>query len=69
MASLGEKGPYKTSEIAQVLGKKLSTLGALRSSLIAKGMIYSPTRGNVDFTVPLFATFLLRFKQHHLESD
>mgnify|MGYP001157724578 FL=1 len=69
MASLGEKGPYRTSEIAQVLGKKLSTLGALRSSLIAKGMIYSPTRGNVDFTVPLFATFLLRFKQHHLESD
>ena len=69
MASLGEKGPYKTSEIARVLGKKLSTLGVLRSSLIAKGMIYSPARGDVDFTVPLFATFLLRFKQQHLESD
>lgn len=69
MASLGEKGPYKTSDIARVMGKKASALGVVRSSLIANGMIFSPTRGYVEFTVPLFASFIMRFKQHHLECD
>jgi hypothetical protein len=31
-------------------------------SLIQKGLIWSPWRGQVDFTVPLLAEFLL---QHH----
>ena len=31
-------------------------------SLIQKGLIWSPRRGLVDFTVPLFAEFLL---EHH----
>jgi hypothetical protein len=29
-----------------------------RESLIQKGLIWSPRRGRVDFTVPLFAAFL-----------
>jgi hypothetical protein len=33
-----------------------------RDSLIQKGLVWSPRRGQVDFTVPLFAEFLLR---HH----
>ena len=64
MATLGEKGPYKTSDIARVIGKKASTLGMVRAGLISKGMIFSPERGVVDFTVPLFAGFMLRQKQH-----
>ena len=69
MANLGEKGPYKTSEIARVIGKKTTTLGMVRANLISKGMIYSPERGVVDFTVPMFAGFILRQKQLHPESD
>jgi len=33
-----------------------------RESLIQKGLIWSPRRGQVDFTVPLFAEFL---KENH----
>jgi hypothetical protein len=29
-----------------------------RDSLIQKGLIWSPRRGQLDFTVPLFAEFL-----------
>jgi hypothetical protein len=32
----------------------------VRSSLIAKGMIYSPAHGDTAFTVPLFDGFLKR---------
>ncbi len=69
IASLGEKGPYKTADIARVIGKKPTTLAMVRSSLISKGMIYSPERGYVEFTVPLFAGFILRQKQLHPASD
>lgn len=33
-----------------------------RDALIHKGLIWSPRRGRVDFTVPLFAEFL---REHH----
>jgi hypothetical protein len=29
-----------------------------RDALIGKGLIWSPRRGQLDFTVPLFAEFL-----------
>lgn len=61
MASLGA-GPYKVGDVAQQLGKSLSALGPRRASIIQKGMIYSPSYGDVDFTVPLFDDFLRRAK-------
>ena len=59
MASLGD-GPYAMSDIARVLGKKLSSLGPVRANTISKGMIYSTDHGYLDFTVPLFAEFMRR---------
>ena len=59
MASLGN-GPYAMSDIARVLGKKLSSLGPVRANTISKGMIYSTDHGFLDFTVPLFAEFMRR---------
>ena len=59
MAKLG-KGPYKVNEVAKVLRKTQKSLGPRRSSIIAKGMIYSPSYGDIDFTVPLFDDFLRR---------
>jgi len=35
-------------------------LGPVRSSLIAKGMIWSPSHGDTAFTVPLFDEFMRR---------
>lgn len=62
MASLGG-GPYKSVDIADALKKGQSSLGPRRANIIKKGMIYSPSYGEVDFTVPLFDEFLRRRSQ------
>jgi len=68
MASLGP-GPFKSGEVATVLGKKSSALGPLRDGLISKGMIYSPTYGDIAFTVPLFDEFMKRIMPKPTGSD
>lgn len=59
MASLGE-GPYAMADIAKAMGRTLSSLGPARANIIAKGMVYSTEHGYLDFSVPLFAEFMLR---------
>jgi len=59
MATLGN-GPYPTSAVADNLGKQPHELSTIRSRLINKGMIWSPSYGTIDFTVPFFGAFLLR---------
>jgi hypothetical protein len=59
MAELGP-GPYRTGDIADCLGVKITTLGVVRASLIKKGMVYSPSHGDMAFTVPLFDEFMRR---------
>ena len=59
MASLGA-GPHRTADVAAVLDAKITSLGPLRSNLIRKGMIYSPSHGDMAFTVPLFNEFMCR---------
>ena len=60
MAELGA-GPYRVGEVATKLGYQASSsLSPLRKSLIKKGMIYSPSHGDLAFTVPLFDQFMKR---------
>ena len=59
MAALGA-GPYKSTDVASQVGKDQKTLGPRRAKIIAKGMIYSPGFGEIDFSVPLFDDFLRR---------
>ena len=59
MAELGS-GPHRSGDIAHMLNRKVTTVAPIRSSLIAKGMIYSPARGDTAFTVPLFDGFMKR---------
>ncbi|WP_261641887.1 ATP-binding protein [Erwinia mallotivora] len=59
MAELGP-GPHRSGDIAEQLGKKSSALGLVRTSLINKGMIWSPNHGDNAFTVPLFDSFMRR---------
>ena len=59
MAELGE-GPHRSGDIAEVMGRASSSLGPVRSTLIAKGMVWSPTFGDTAFTVPLFDEFIKR---------
>jgi hypothetical protein len=53
-------GQQRSGDIAEKLRVKVSSIGPLRSSLIKKGMIYSPAHGDNAFTVPLFDEFLKR---------
>ncbi len=59
MAELGA-GPHRSGDIAEVLARKVSALAPARSSLILKGMIWSPNHGDTAFTVPLFDQFMRR---------
>jgi hypothetical protein len=59
MAELGP-GPHRSGDIANVLAKKVTSLGLTREKLISKGMIYSPAHGDTAFTVPLFDQFMKR---------
>jgi len=59
MASLGTP-PYPTAAVAHAWGaENQRQTSPHRDSLIQKGLIWSPRRGQVDFTVPLFAEYLL----------
>jgi len=60
MAGLGES-PYATGDVVRALGKRsASQLSVQRDALIRKGLVYSPRTGFLDFTVPMFADYLLR---------
>ncbi len=59
MAELGP-GPYRTGDIANLLEVKITGLGPTRANLIKKGMVFSPSHGNMEFTVPLFDEFMRR---------
>ena len=59
MAELGV-GPHRSGDIADTLGVAVASVAPVRSSLIKKGMIYSPAHGDTAFTVPLFDLYLKR---------
>jgi hypothetical protein len=59
MAELGP-GPHRSGDVADVLGRKVTTVAPVRNALIAKGMLYSPGHGDTAFTVPLFDGFMKR---------
>ena len=59
LAELGQ-GVHRSSDIADILGVKPASISPTRSSLIKKGMIYSPSYGATEFTVPLFDQYMKR---------
>jgi hypothetical protein len=59
MAELGS-GTHRLGDIAHVLKSKVTSLSPLRARLMKKGMIYSPSYGDMAFTVPLFGEFMIR---------
>ena len=59
MADLGPS-PHRSGDIADRLHRSSQSLGPCRSSLIGKGMIWSPNYGDTAFTVPLFDEFMKR---------
>lgn len=59
LAQLGA-GPQRSGDVAEKLGVKAQTAAPTRSALIKKGMIYSPSYGDTEFTVPLFDHYMRR---------
>jgi hypothetical protein len=59
MAELGPD-PQRSGDIADQLGRGVTSLAPTRAGLIAKGMIWSQTHGDTAFTVPLFDEFMKR---------
>jgi hypothetical protein len=59
MAQLG-KGPYRSADVADILKENTQKLGPCRAQIINKGMIYSPSHGDIAFTVPMFEDYLKR---------
>jgi len=59
MAQLGP-GPHRSGDVARALGRQVESLAPLRSRLIAKGMVWSPSHGGTAFTVPLFDEYMRR---------
>jgi hypothetical protein len=58
MASLKVQ-PCRSADVADRYGARDQRgVSMHRDALIQKGLIWSPRRGQVDFTVPLFAEFL-----------
>ncbi len=60
MAELGS-GPYRSGDVATKLGRAgPQNVAPTRSRLVQKGLIFSPSHGLSEFTVPQFADFLRR---------
>jgi hypothetical protein len=62
LRAMAEKGPgpHRSGEIAELLGREVTSLAPTRGQLIAKGMVWSPSHGDTAFTVPLFDEFMRR---------
>lgn len=52
--------PCVISEVAEKMKKSVQQISPFRATLIDKGIIYAPARGEVDFTVPMFDDYLRR---------
>lgn len=70
LRAIAELGPgaQQIGDVAEVMGVKTGSLSPRRAQLIRKGMIYSPSHGNIAFTVPLFDQFMVRAMPGFLNS-
>lgn len=60
MAELGP-GPVRSKDVATLMGTSTNALATTRDALIKRAICYSPRRGEIDFTAPLFGEFMQRW--------
>lgn len=58
-----DKYPCSTAQIAKFMNREQSSISPLRNQLLNKGLIYAPSLGEVDFTVPHFDRYLKRLEK------
>jgi len=54
-------GAARSGEVAALLGKTMQAVAPTRDNLIKKTLCYSPRRGEIEFTVPMFDAFMRRW--------
>jgi AAA ATPase domain len=59
MAHLGD-GPQRVADVAALMERATTSLSPVRDELMKSAVIYAPSRGLVDFTVPHCARFVRR---------
>lgn len=59
MAELGP-GPQSAGDVAKVMGRESRSLGPTRAELINMGLLFTPSFGYAQFTVPQFDAYMLR---------
>lgn len=59
LAELGS-GRHRSAGVADILGVKITSVAPVRNGLIRKGMIFSPSYGDTEFTVPMFDEYMRR---------
>jgi len=59
MAAIGP-GPHRSGDVARELQRDVRSVAPTRSLLLRKGMAWSPSHGDIAFTVPLFDEFMRR---------
>lgn len=57
------KFPCPTKDLAESMGSNQSKISPIRNNLINKGLLYAPSYGEIDFTVPFFDRYLKRIKE------
>ncbi len=60
MAEFQQNEAIAISDVADRMGRSLTTISPIRASLIKKGVVYSPVYGGIAYTVPMFADYLRR---------
>lgn len=60
MAQIAGDEPVATARVAQALEKNQQELTQIRANLIKLGLIYSPVRGQIAFTIPAMGEYVLR---------
>jgi len=58
----------QTSDVAERMGLKMTSLGPYRANLMAKGLVYSPEHGAIAYTVPGMAAYVHRHRDDLIEA-
>lgn len=68
LAELGE-GAHELGEVSQVLGVQSSGISSIRSNLIAKGVMFVPSSGTVQFRIPLTDRYIREHPDVFYDAD
>lgn len=60
VSCLASSGATRLSEIGRLTGYSTKYLGVYRDRLLKKGIVYSPSYGHLELSLPRFGNFLLR---------